>query len=313
MKPRPVCLGLAFAAVVAAVSNLRAVPTATAPTSTPPPEPAPSANQTVAPAEQELPPIREFDLETIAALGRELYRQDQLAWVATDVLEDEVGFPIYRNEGGCGWVVETGGAEPVVRFLRKKGDRIEAAYDIRFPERAKPVLVEPADRTLTARQLARHAARATALVPFSEGRYPLCQLRRGNHYNYAVLDEPGSDGFLVYLLRPKEGNHLVPMGGHYRVTVSADGKTLKQVDALSRSCLTMDRNREIPEGGKLVTMCMSHIVSATPVETQVFLSLQEKLPFCVITPDGTAWQIEDGQIEKSQVKLPELSGAPASK
>ncbi len=289
----------------------RAVPLAKAPASPLPPAPVPAANQTVAPADQELRPIREFDLETIAALGRELHRQDQLAWVATDVLEDEVGFPLYRNEGACGWVVETGGAEPVVRFLRRKGDRVEAAYDIRFPAKAKPVLETPQERTLTARQLARYAARETALGPFSEGKYPLCQLRRGNHFNYAVLDEPGGDGFLVYLLRPKEGNHLVPVGGHYRITVSGDGKTVKQVDALSASCLEMNRNGDLPEGGQLVSLGLSHVVSATPVETHVFLSLQEKLPFYVITPDGTAWQVEEGRIEKSTMKLPKPPAAPA--
>ncbi len=268
-----------------------------------------------APAEDEPPPppIREFDIETIARLGRELHRVDQLAWIATDVLAAKIGFATYSKEGACGWVVETSGAEPVVRFLRKTGETIEAAYDIRFPEKGEPVLEVPADRVLTPRQLARHGARDTALQPFGEGRFPLCRLRPGNHFNYAVLDDPDGDGFLVYLLRPKETNAAVPIGGHYRITVSADGKTVERVDALSRSCLTSDRRREIPEDGKLVALSVSHIVSATPVEIHVFLSLQEKLPFYVITPDGVAWQVEEGRIEKSNVKRPEASAGPAAK
>lgn len=260
--------------------------------------------QPATPAEDAPPPIREFDVETIARLGRELHRVDQLAWVATDVLAAKVGFATYSKEGACGWVVETSGAEPVVRFLRKTGETIEAAYDIRFPATGSPVLEVPQDRVLTARQLARHVARDTALQPFSEGKYPLCRLRPGNHFNYAVLDDPDGDGFLVYLLRPKETNDEVPIGGHYRITVSADGRTVERVDALSRSCLTMNRKREIPEDGKLVSLGMNHVVSATPVETHVFLSLQEKLPFYVLTRDGTAWQVEGGMISRSYTASP---------
>lgn len=260
----------------------------------------------VAPAEDEPPPppIREFPVETIAALGRELHRVDQLAWIATDVLEAKVGLATYGKEGPCGWVVETSGAEPVVRFLRRIGESVEVAYDIRFPEKAEPVLEVPKNRAPTARQLARHIARTTAIAPFNEGKYPLCRLRRGSRFNYAVLDEPAGEGFLVYLLRPKETNDVVPVGGHYRITVGADGKTVKQVDALSRSCLTMARKGEIPEDGELVSLCMSHIVSATPVETHVFLSLQERLPFYVITPDGVTWQVEGGKIAQSDQLVP---------
>jgi hypothetical protein len=43
---------------------------------------------------------------------------------------------------------------------------------------------------------------------------------------------------------------------------------------------------------------MSHIVSDTPLETHVFLSLLEGLPFFVVTPDSHMWSVERGSIRK---------------
>jgi len=47
---------------------------------------------------------------------------------------------------------------------------------------------------------------------------------------------------------------------------------------------------------------MNHIVSATPLETHVFLSLQEKLPFYVVTKDGRLWNVDGGQIQQSNAE-----------
>lgn len=221
------------------------------------------------------PPIREFDLDTIGKLGREIYRHDKLAWIATDVLFAQQNPAKYQAEGGCGWVIDTTGAEPLVRFLRKPklATIEEAAYDINFPKDGKPVLTIPTNRMLTEHQIASRAALATAMAPFNKREYPLCRVVRGG-YNYVVLDDPTGPGLLVYLLRPKDTSDSIPVGGHYRISVSADGKTIKQVDRLSASCLALDkRDSRVPAGGKVVGYVTSHVVSNTPVETHVFVAL----------------------------------------
>jgi len=245
-----------------------------------------------------LPPIREFDLEMLSRLGREIYQHDQLAWVATDKVFAQVSEATIRADGGCGWVVDTSGAEPLVRFVRRSGPGAseEAAYDVLFPKGDKPVVAVPKDRTLTPHQVRVRAALASALAPFAKGEYPLCKVARGG-YNFVVLDDPVEDGFLVYLLRPKDTMDSVPVGGHYRVSVSADGKTVKQVDRLSASCLTLNKGAaKTPTDGKIVALSMNHVVSNTPVETHVFVSLQDKLPLFVVTPDGRMWDVENGKI-----------------
>ena len=80
--------------------------------------------------EAPLPTIREFDVATLSRLGREIYRQDQYAWHGTDAVMEQVGQEKMSAEKCCGWVVDTSGAEPLLRFVRKAGEGEEAAYDV---------------------------------------------------------------------------------------------------------------------------------------------------------------------------------------
>ncbi len=253
---------------------------------------------------QAFPAIRQFDIATLEKLGRELYRQDQLAWVATDVVLAKIGQATLAAGSPAGWVVDVSGEKPLVRFLRQQGDGVEAAYDVRFEAQGEPVVETPADRHLTEKQLAQFHALQAAKKELLSGRHPLWK----GPYNHVLLDDPAGSGFLVYFLRPKPARDVIPVGGHYRVTVSADGKSVVQVDRLFASFLTVDKRRA--PGEKVEAAIMSHIVSDTPLETHVFLSLQDSLPFYVITPDKKVWKVDAGSItaddvDASQVQAPD--------
>lgn len=239
------------------------------------------------------PPIREFTPEIIAQLGRDIYRHDQLAWIATDVLLAKVSQQKMARSGAVGWVVDTASSSaPVVRFLRNKNGRTEAAYDVTFPPGGKPALSVPAVPELTEAQRANATALATVRAEFASGAYPWC----GGRANTVVLPDPDGRGFLVYFLRAKQKSDEVPVGGHYRVTVSADGRKVEQVDRLSASCLTMRKEENAQR--TVAALTMTHFISKTPVETHVFLSLQEKIPFFVVTEDKSVWTISNGQMER---------------
>src|SRR5262249_7204689 len=153
-------------------------------------------------------------------------------------------------------VVDTSISSGLVRFLRGTENGVEAAYDVLFSPSEKPVLSVPADRKLTVRQQASARALLTARKVMMEGSRPWC----GGVPNTVVLPAPNGSGILVYFLRPKESNDMVPVGGHYRVSVSADGSTVERVDQLFASCLTVNRN-DVPKDGSIVGLSMSHIVS----------------------------------------------------
>lgn len=249
-------------------------------------------------APKELPSIREFDVDTISRLGRELYQHDQLAWVATDVVMDKVGMKRLQEEGARGWVVDTSQKDQsLVRFVRAKGDGVEAAYDIVFVAGKKPKLVEPKRRELTEYQQARFVALQAAGKELLAGHHPWC----GGNPNNVVLDDPDGSGFLVYFLRPKPSPTAVPVGGHYRITVSERGK-VEQVDQLFASCLTLDR-AQMPNGDKIAALFMAQVVSDIPLETNVFLSLQEKLPFLISMKDGKVWSIKGAIVSLTDTQL----------
>src|SRR5437660_10857752 len=54
------------------------------------------------------------------------------------------------------------------------------------------------------------------------------------HYDYVVLDDPDGSGFLVYALAASRNSDEIMLGGHRRVSVSADGGKAERVDLLSR-------------------------------------------------------------------------------
>jgi hypothetical protein len=119
-------------------------------------------------------------------------------------------------------------------------------------------------------------------------------------YNFEVLDDPDGEGFLVYALAATKDPNEVVAGGHSRITVSKDGTKVESVDRLSRSLLVLPKSG--PGGAsKAKALTMTHVVSPTPVETHVFLSLQHKMPFYVATGEKEVWKVEKGTIKKDDL------------
>jgi hypothetical protein len=94
-------------------------------------------------------------------------------------------------------------------------------------------------------------------------------------YKYVVLDDPDGSGFLVYALAYSKKEII--LGGHFRVTVSADGSKAERVDALSNTLLRQPPPPRGHEGEKPLTVSMSQIVSNRPLETCVYISLHDKV------------------------------------
>lgn len=232
------------------------------------------------------PPIREFPIATLEKLGREMARQDAAAWVATDALRPHLADP--AAAGLRGWIVVDTPTGQRVRFLRDLGHGLEAGYDIDVTPNLKTKVSEPVDRTLSAEEIANFAAWSTAAVAMKG--QPVC--RPG--YNHIVLKDPERDGWLVWLLAPMPELGAIPVGGHYRFSISADGKTVARRDALSASCMVMPK----PDlkAGTPAAAFVTHVVSPAPVETHVFLQLQSGRTM-IVGAGEHAWVISNGRIE----------------
>lgn len=237
--------------------------------------------------------VTEWPLAKIAALGTDLYRHDQAAWVATDVFLAFLGDA--RPSDIVGWIVTGKGTDLTVRFLRRGEDNdLRPGWDIKVVDGVPGPVVPAADTAvLGEREKAAFRARQTA----SSG---LGQAPCSRTMNAVVLADPDSEDWLVWLLTPVPSAGAVPIGGHIRHRVSADGLTLLSREPLSRSCLTLEPSTT-PDGSTTAGLFATHIVSDTPVETHVFLSLQSGLPLYVGTGD-IVWLVDGATIEQVEVQ-----------
>jgi hypothetical protein len=248
------------------------------------------------------PPIRQFDVATIEKLGRSMYELDQDAWKATDILvaahpQDELVAQKMR-----GWIVVSRPEGDVVRFVHDGANGPELFYDVTFPKEGTPALSVPADRTLAGDERAMYEARTLALHN--------SDLKCSDTYNTVVLKDPERDGWLVWVMAAtKTDRDAVILGGHARFSVSADGKTIRQKDALSRGCQRYSRTKG--PNGEDAEILTTQVVSLMPVETYVFASLSYKMSLRVGTGDGKAWKIEGGSISNIDMDMPGVDGFAA--
>lgn len=247
-------------------------------------------------AEAHSQPIREFDLQTVERLGRAIYEHDLTAWRATDAL-------LHDNKAGRvsdaemakirGYIVAGTPDESVVKFI---AEGPEGPYPVsvlriyRDEQRARaagPLAKQP----LTEAERAQYRARQLALSQITQRWH--CSER----YNTVILPNTDGDGYLVYVLAATTKPGLMMVGGHYRITVSADGNRVIQTDELSRSCLTVELKP--PQGAqKLESVVVLHLVSDAPVETHVFLNLLHRMDIGVTTEKRALWLVSKGRIRR---------------
>lgn len=218
-------------------------------------------------------PIEEWPQAKIIAMGQEIHTQDRAAWVATDVLTAALSADQLASVRG--WIVTGEGSDRTVRFLTEGPDGLRAGWDVGVCGGRPGPLTVVEDPILTLTEHAAFEARRTAGANVGP-------LRCGPRANSVVARDPDSDGWLVWLLTAPTSNASLPVGGHYRFQISADGRQVLRRDQLSNSCLDLSRTPPAGPDGQPGALMVSQIVSSGPVETHVFLSLQSGLPIYVV-------------------------------
>lgn len=242
------------------------------------------ASPTFHTADDKAPEIRKFDQATVEKLGVAIYEQDIRAAQATDLLFAKKTTRQLEQEGVRGWIVEGDAPNMTVLFVKQGSLGLESAYAIKFSEKQKPVLEAPSGTPLTGRQRALFAARTLVAKNITR---PCSQ-----SYNVVMLPDPEKDGFLLYALASTSTAGEVLVGGHYRFTVSKDGKRIERADALSKSCLAMKVQKD------MVALSVSTLLDEKPQETHVYLSLLHKMPIFVVTPNAAMWEVSQGKMQR---------------
>jgi hypothetical protein len=235
-----------------------------------------------------LPQVEAWPLQQTGAVGTSIFFQDRAAARATDALLAR--FDGKPPEGLIGWIVVPNGEDQLVRFLLGDPSAPRPGYDIRVDKNGRAgAVIEATGAALPDDQAVRYYARNTAASGIG-------QLRCAARYNAVVLDDPDGDGWLVWLLASTTDANKVPMGGHYRFHVSADGRTVEKREQLSGGCLDLDR-RQSGQNGQPVGLVTNVIVAPQPLEVHVFLSLLNRLPIYVAAGDRI-WSVQGALIHE---------------
>lgn len=234
------------------------------------------------------PQVETWPLQQTGAVGTSIFFQDRAAARATDALLAR--FDGKPPEGLIGWIVVPNGEDQLVRFLIGDPSAPLPGYDILVDKNGRAgAVIEATGAALPDDQAVRYYARNTAASGIG-------QLRCAARYNAVVLDDPDGDGWLVWLLASTTDANKVPMGGHYRFHISADGRTVEKREQLSGGCLDLDR-RQSGQNGQPVGLVTNVIVAPQPLEIHVFLSLLNRLPIYVAAGDKL-WGVQGALIRE---------------
>ena len=115
--------------------------------------------------------------------------------------------------------------------------------------------------------------------------------------NVVVLPPTKSDQtFAVYIMTPQIDKDVVPLGGHYRITLDQDSR-IQSFRGLTEGCHDIDL---LHDGERLVADYVGHRSDPYPNEIHVFASLAADARIMVDTGQKPFWKVEKGRIQKDE-------------
>jgi hypothetical protein len=222
-------------------------------------------------------------IATITATGRAIHRQDQFVWHASDA------YAIASNHRpappGSSYAVTERDGLVRVSVLAEEHRRLHVLADVDMGVSAPAVTLDPArEPDEDERRQAR--ARATALAAAPN----VC----GGARNTVVLPVEGG-AMDVYVIAANNDAAIVPLGGHARVRVSADGGSVLAFEPYSKACLDFDTEKKVPSGGRRTTLMSTIVLSDLPAPTHVYTSLTFPWPI-MLASKTHLWKVADGRI-----------------
>ena len=220
------------------------------------------------------------ELERSAVRGRQLFAVARAGLLATQDMLSRVADP--EAAGISGWVAEPEGNAMAITFYSDSEGGPAAVYRARVLGGR----VVSRDTYLTGDRppltgLALRQARARDLSASEDQR--ACT---GQPFNVIAFPPENAEAPIdVYRISPPASRNRLPMGGHFRSTVAADG-SLSESRAFSRGCLNVELS-EVPAGSQAGPIAITHLLDPLPTEMHVFLSLFSGRPLVVAAGDPT--------------------------
>jgi hypothetical protein len=116
-------------------------------------------------------------------------------------------------------------------------------------------------------------------------------------YNQVVIPTAESR-WAVYLIAATTDPNLVMLGRHYRFLISADGGSVVEWRAFSKTALALELHPAgMPEDASLEALVVTHLLDPIPTELHVWAALNYRTKLGVVIGSGTVWMIDvDGSI-----------------
>lgn len=229
------------------------------------------------------PPVdaeQRAEMQLAAARGRQLFAIARAGMLATQDMLSRVADP--AAAGITGWVAEPEGNAMAVTFYGDSDSGPAAIYRATilggravsretFLTGDRPPLSGVAERMARARTASESdEQRACTNQPFNV---------------LAIPPESADDPVHIYRISAPASRTRLPLGGHFRSTVSADG-TVAEERGFSRGCLNVDVG-EVPAGSQAGPIAVTHLLDPLPTEIHVFLSLFAGRPLVIAAGDPT--------------------------
>lgn len=216
-------------------------------------------------------------LDRTAERGRLLAAYDRVAWLGTDDVQQRL--PDWQQKLG-GWIVEGSAVSPTLIFY-DRSQPPRALYTARLiaGKLADATLVAGDAAVLSPAQLNLIAARDSAARAIGAAKLLPC----GPAFNTVVVPPATPDGVTpVYFLSAQTKADDLPIGGHYRVDVTADGRAGAPY-AFSKGCMTLPPP---PKGQRGAAAVVSTLTAPLPNEAHSFVVEAYQRRLYVIVPQG---------------------------
>jgi hypothetical protein len=257
-------------------------------------------------APQPIPADLKAKVEASIEIGRQLYLQDKVSAVASDVMLTELretaksqdlagylAFPAPEEQGTAkrSWIVVfyTADEHALIKF------RVRVPVSIDEKPAAEKPRFERVDPPTPASDLLQfyidvRAAAMKAAGPFTQPINPIV-MPAG-----PLGDDKGD--VLVELIAGTKNDNVVVLGKHFRVIAGSDG-TIKSVLPLSKAPL--EQKMESQRDRQLAGFFVSELVADYPLEIHVLASLQAKVPLFVANSRGS-WKVDGDKISLLELK-----------
>ncbi len=225
---------------------------------------------------------------TIEQIGRSLYEQDRRVAIASELVHDN--FDV-EAEHMIGYVTTGEPKQLVVRYLQPADNTLKVVVDAVFDDLLLPALVQPKDASVSPSEMAQAHARRLAAEDLAS--------RCDGRYNTLAVTDPDGGGVVIYGIAASADPAKVMIGGHVRFRFSADGRSLRAVEPLSTSCAVTTREalgKAAASDGR-EGQAIRNVLSDTPLESHVLLSLLYDVPLYVVTADLKMWKVSQGTMK----------------